>query len=295
MSRVRILLAVLATMLSAGGSVRADGAHSSASSASSAPRATDDLGAREAPREGSHDARKSSRPLPPAGLTVTFPYQQRRLLYSRDGHGGLAYVTSGAPRGARLPVVVFLHGMNADEQVHPWFGPPYGDLRLVVDPLVAAGRVAPFVLAAPTHTRFATGATVMWPRFDLADFLDATEASLGGVAHVDRTRVVLVGHSGAGCNPEGGILGEGIWGARPMAVLAVDTCIGPRVGAELAALSERSSLRLFWQSSWPRPVADLAETCPLCRVEEITDLPGVPHVAILPESLRRVLPELLPP
>lgn len=227
--------------------------------------------------------------------TVTFPYHQRKLLYSRNGAGGLAYVTSGVKRGATVPVVVFLHGMNADEQLHMWFGPPYGDLRSVVEPLVASGKVAPFVLAAPTHTRYATAANVMWPQFDLADFLDATESALHGAAHVDRTRVIVVGHSGAGCNTTGGLLGEGMRSGKPIAVLAVDTCIEERVLPELVSLASTTRLHVFWQRTWPRPIAELEAACERCRIEEGTDLGASnPHLALLPEALRRTLPALLP-
>lgn len=229
------------------------------------------------------------------GKTVTFPYRQRQFLYSRNGNGGLAYVTSGAPLGATLPVVVFLHGMNSDERVHMWFGPPYGDLRNTIEPLVASGKVAPFILAAPTHTRYATGATVMWPRFDIVDFVDATETALAGVAHVDRARLIVVGHSGAGCNVTGGVLGESVTRAKPIAVLAVDTCLDERLIPHLVTVAATTPVRFFWQRTWARPTADLEHACDRCRIEEVTDLGSAPHEAILPEALRRALPELLPP
>jgi hypothetical protein len=244
-----------------------------------------------------HAAVASSTEQTSAGATVVFPYQQRRLLYSRNAAGGLAYVTSGATRGASLPVVVFLHGMNPDEIVHPWFGPAYGDLRPVVESLVEAGTVTPFVLAAPTHTRYATGATVMWPRFDLDDFLDATEAALGATATLDRTRVVVVGHSGAGCNPSGGILAESLRRAKLLAVVDVDGCVDDTVLSPLAEIATSTPVRFFWQRTWARPMSELASACPACKLEESSELPpgASPHNAILPDALRRVLPELLPP
>jgi len=231
-----------------------------------------------------------------AGGTTTFPYRQKTLLYSRDPAGGLVHVTTGAAHGEKLPVVVFLHGMNRDGIVHPWFGPPQGDLRSIVEPLVRAGSVAPFILAAPTHTRHATGAASMWPDFDLSDFLEATDAALAGTAHVDRSRVVVVGHSGAGCNAAGGFLGEGVLRARPLAVVAIDTCVNERVAPRLAALAEIANVRFFWHRSWRRPVDDLASACSTCAIEEVVDLPprAIPHVAMVPAVLRRVLPELLP-
>lgn len=232
-----------------------------------------------------------------ASGTTTFPYRQRTLLYSRDPAGALAYVTSGAVDGASLPVVVFLHGMNRDGVVHPWFGSPQGDLRAVVEPLVRAGKVAPLILAAPTHTRNATGAASMWPDFDLGDFLDATDAALAGSARIDRSRVIVVGHSGAGCNPSGGLLGEGVLRARPFAVVAIDTCVEERVTPRLASLAETANVRFYWHRSWRRPIAELAAACATCTIEEVVDLPprSIPHVAMVPAVFRRALPELLPP
>jgi len=228
------------------------------------------------------------------GTTITFPYQQRRLLYSRNAAGGLAYVSTGAAGRGSLPVVVFLHGMNADEVVHPWFGSAHGDLRTTVESLIAAGQLPPLVVAAPTHTRYATGATVMWPRFDLDDFLDATDAALGETAKVDRARVVVVGHSAAGCNPSGGILAESVRRRRPLAVLDVDGCADERVAAALGETAAVTPVRVFWQRSWARPFHEVEAACQACKVEEV-DVQGAanPHLAILPEALRRALPALL--
>jgi hypothetical protein len=222
--------------------------------------------------------------------TIVFPYRQRTLLYSRNPSGALAYVTSGAPPGATLPIVVFLHGINAGEEMNMWFGGPRVDLRSIAEELVRSNRTGPFIVAAPTHTRYATGASVMWPRFDLADFLTATEAALGETARVDRSRVIVVGHSAAGCNPTGGIVGDGVRKARPMAVVAVDTC----VSSELTVLAATVPVRFYWQRSWSRPIDELAQRCTGCVVEEIADLRGIAHDAILPEALRRALPALLP-
>lgn len=243
----------------------------------------------------SGDVRASPSAAAARGTTTTFPYRQRRLLYSRNASGGLAYVTTGAAPGAALPVVVFLHGMNADEIVHPWFGAPYGDLRSVVEPLVGSGRVTPFVLAAPTHTRFATAANVMWPLFDVDDFLDATEAALSGAATLDRGRVIVIGHSGAGCNVAGGILGESVRRTKLLALIDVDGCVDETTIPSLALAAANAPVTFFWQRTWPRPVADLAAACPTCTIDELAVTPGMAaHAAILPEALRRYLPSLLP-
>ncbi len=204
-------------------------------------------------------------------------------------------MTPGATRGAELPVVVLLHGMNPDELVHPWFGPPYGDLRPALDALVTSGKVTPFVIAAPTHTRYATGATVMWPRFDLEDFLDATDAALGDSAKIDRARIVVVGHSAAGCNKTGGLFADSIQRSKPIALVDVDGCLDDNVISALTDASSTTKVRFFWQRSWTRPVHELETACDACKVEEIADFgQASPHVAILPRALERALPALLP-
>lgn len=235
-------------------------------------------------------------PAPPSGTTITFPYQQKRFLHARNPNGALAYVPQGTPAGATLPIVVFLHGMNADGQVHPWFGPPYGDLRKVVEPLVSSGKVQPFILAAPTHTRQANAAAVMWPAFDLEDFVDATEIALDGVAHVDRSQLFVIATSGGGCNPNGGILGPGVRNAMPNVVVAIDTCVDDRVIPEFVTLAEATDLRIYWQRGWPRPISELARACEHCNIEEIDGFAPKTnaHLAIVPEATRRALAAILP-
>lgn len=242
------------------------------------------------------EGRLEDAPSAPSGVTVAFPYDQRRLLFSRHGNGALAYVPAQAPRGGRLPLVVFLHGMNAEGHMHPWFGPPFGDLRKVVDPLIANGSVTPFVLAAPTHIRHATAARVMWPDFDLDDFVTKTDAAVSDLVEIDRSQVLVVGHSGAGCNPAGGILGDGVASAHPLAIFAVDTCVDERVLGSFAPLAEQTRLRFYWQSGWRRPVSELARACEHCELDEIVELPGKPnpHLTILPVVMRRLLSEFLP-
>jgi hypothetical protein len=112
--------------------------------------------------------------------------------------------------------------------------------------------------------------------------------------HLDRARVIVVGTSAAGCNPNGGILSEGVRAAKPLAVVAIDTCVDARVEQPLAALSTTAPVRFYWQRAWPRPIEDLAFSCEGCSVEEIPVLGSSPHIAIVPEALRRALPVLLP-
>lgn len=232
------------------------------------------------------------------GTTTTFKYKQRKLLFSRNGAGGLAYVPGRADRSRPLPIVVFLHGLNADEQMHPWLNGREGDLRILADHLVESGLVESFVLAAPTHTRFATGTKSMWPDFDLADFVHETANALNGHAQIDASRIILIGHSAAGCNVGGGILGPKVRTSGLLANVVVDTCMKPEIEAALAAQTESTQLRIYWQPSWERSFDELRASCDAhpraCKVEEI-DAPGkVPHNTILPLAITRALTEFLP-
>jgi hypothetical protein len=230
-----------------------------------------------------------------------FRYQQKKLCYSRNGPGGLAHV-AGTPQspGAPMPIVVFLHGMNAAGDMHMWMGDNRGDLRALADTWVGRGDVEPFVLAAPTHTRFATGSTVMWPTFDVMDFVGATEQALAGRVKIDRTRVILVGHSAAGCNTQGGLWGDPVQaqGKGLKAVVAVDTCLDEAIGERIAALGQKTPIMFLHQPGWRRPVGDLSKTCETarasCQTETFDGLHGNPHEAILPVAMFRALTTLLP-
>ncbi len=235
------------------------------------------------------------------GETKTFPYRQKKFLFSREGPGALVHVPDGTADGATLPVLVFLHGQNKDRHMHPRFDGGPGDLRKIALELRTQGKTSPFLIAAPTHTRYATGATVMWPTFDVEHFLDATDTALGGRARTDRAHVVVVGHSAAGCNPN-----TGLFAARTMqkvrAVIAVDTCLAPEISQAYLDLAPKTDLQVYWTSTpgWSRAFPELERECLApshsCRVIEVRDLPpgSPPHDAVLGEALRRALPALFP-
>ena len=235
----------------------------------------------------------------PRFFSTAFEFEHRRYMFSREGPGSIAHVAGGQP-GESLPLVVFLHGMNPDRDVNLWMGGGPGDLREHVDAWVRSGDVTPLILAAPTHTRYALAANLMWPDFDLSEFIAATEARLAGRAHVDTSRVFVVGHSGAGCNPRGGIFSPELL-RHPdsvKAVIAIDSCVDDDVTPAFQALAQGTRVLYFWQPAWSRPVDDFAKICDApgasCSVQEISGLHGNPHNTVLPTALGRALVELLP-
>ncbi len=245
--------------------------------------------------------RAHAQPTTNAGrfFSTEFEFEHRRYMFSREGPGSIAHVAGGQP-GETLPLVVFLHGMNADRDVHLWMGGGPGDLREHVDAWVRTGDVTPLILAAPTHTRYALAANLMWPDFDLGDFIIATETALAGRAHVDTSRVILVGHSGAGCNPRGGLFSPELLKHPNLvtSVVAIDSCVDEDVVPTFQTLAHGTKVLYFWQPAWSRPVDDLAKICDApgasCSVHEISGLHGNPHNSVLPAALGRALFELLP-
>lgn len=234
---------------------------------------------------------------------VAFPFEQKRYLFSKQGPGGLAIAIETSESTEALPVVVFLHGMNANQDMHPWVSPGANvgwDIRPGLVDMVKTGKVAPFVLVAPTHTRWATAANVMWPKFEIDGLLDAAETALGKHVVLDRHRVILVGHSGAGCNLGGGVVG--VPPARKttlQAIVMVDGCLDADIAERYGELAGRAPIFFFHQPAWSRPIDLLERSCEArgvpCSIEKVEGLGGSAHNAILPFALARVLPRLLPP
>ncbi|RYE94968.1 MAG: hypothetical protein EOO75_00535, partial [Myxococcales bacterium] len=142
-----------------------------------------------------------------------FAFEDERYLLPHQKEGGLVYVPSAVPAGASVPLVIFLHGNNPNGPLHRGLGSGAGlltssneieagyDLRPVVQEMIDRGTMAPVMVGGPSQTREASKGRDMWPTFDPFAFVDAAERSLGDRARVDRERVVVVGHSGAGCSP----------------------------------------------------------------------------------------------
>ena len=181
--------------------------------------------------------------LPPKKTTteaqVDFAFDDAALLQAGQAGSGRAYVPAGISTPA--PLLVYLHGNNPSGVMHPWLGAAGGDLRKL-----GLGRV----IAAPTQTKNASTSTTLWTRFALDAFVDAVEAATG--VPIDRTRVVLAGHSGGACNLAGGIyrpLGK----ILPERVMHIDGCFDPRYGAALGKLGERVPVEAYFQRvTWPR-------------------------------------------
>ena len=239
---------------------------------------------------------------PAAAKTLYFPHDDAHFLYRFQHNGGAAVLPEGAAAEEPLPVVVFLHGTNPTSEPHMWLGGGGKDLRPLVKRLIEAGQVQPFVLAAPSQTKNAGLAAKVWQGFDLNSFVDDVVRATDGQVTIDRTRIVLAGHSGAGCNPSGGLAAD-FWSAGvplPLALVSIDPCLDRKMGGAFARRPTEVPLLLWWQPAiWVRQPAKfeaaLARDKPEERVDRVRELPPMganPHEAILPVALESALREL---
>lgn len=236
--------------------------------------------------------------------TLYFPHQDARFLHRFQRNGGAAALPEQASAEAEpLPLVVFLHGTNPTSETHMWLGGGGRDLRPLAKRLIESGQVEPFVLAAPSQTKNAGLAATVWQNFDLNAFVDDVVRATEGLARIDRRRVVLAGHSGAGCNPRGGLAAD-YWSAGsplPLALVSIDPCLDRKMGGAFARRPTGVPLLLWWQPAiWVRQPAKfqaaLLQDKPEQRVDRVRELPPMganPHEAILPVAFESALRELL--
>ena len=239
---------------------------------------------------------------PAAATTLYFPHQDARFLHRFQRNGGAAVVPENVSPEEPLPLVVFLHGTNPTSETHMWMGGIGRDLRPLAKRLIESGQVKPFILAAPSQTKNAGLAATVWQDFDLNAFVDDVARATEGQVNVDRTRVVLAGHSGAGCNPTGGLAAD-FWSAGvplPLALVSIDPCLDRKMGGAFARRPTEVPLLLWWQAAiWVRQPAKfeaaLLRDKPEQRIDRVRELPPMganPHEAILPVALESALREL---
>ncbi len=263
-------------------------------------------------------APRTTKPPPPPPLDgVSYEYEydgadvghkERAWLGRAFVHGSIATVTEKP-----TPIVVFLHGMNTERIKYRWMGGGQeGDVRRIVAELMEDGSIVPMIVAAPSTIDpvTASNAVLLWPAFDLDGFLDRTAARLAGIATIDRSRVVVVGHSGAGCNIRGGLATALRAKTVPFAELVIDTCMATDFAKAMAHAPPATNVIVSWQSiSWEdRFFDDFRHLFKRELKKAVPPLPGVlreldyvqptqasPHDAMVGLTLRRWLPQLLPP
>jgi hypothetical protein len=250
-----------------------------------------------------------------AEYRAAFPYRDAEFLSPGEVSGGMVVVPDTVDKldkrdkrdeDAKVPLVVLLHGVNLDQVLHMWFGTRgYPDVAAMSATAIASGSSPAYILAGPSQTKGATSGRRMWQDFDLDDFIRAVEAAVGAHAVIDHDAVFVVGHSGAGCNPDGGLLRV----ARapslvvPRGIFAIDTCMDEDSGAALGSSPESAKVWVRYQSEiWPRPLDRFRATFRTATdvsghaepfVQVVNGLAEPVHISILLDTFTTFLPAVL--
>jgi hypothetical protein len=156
------------------------------------------------------ERRRAHRALP--GRTIDFAYDGADVKDPKAAYVGRAFVHDRVlARGAatKAPLVIFLHGLNKELIPHRWMGGGNeGDVRRIVAELVDRGVIEPPILAGPgSVVPEAVSRGASFVAFDVDRFVELTRDALNGTASIDENRIVVAGHSGAGCSAKGGLAG----------------------------------------------------------------------------------------
>ncbi|MBW2526345.1 MAG: hypothetical protein JRI23_19350 [Deltaproteobacteria bacterium] len=190
-------------------------------------------------------------PAPLPGTTHDFAYDGKDVGHPERAWLGRAYVPPEARRAkGPVPLVIFLHGLNAALIEYRWMGGgTEGDVRRIVGDLVSSGAIEPVVVAGPSSvvaSQVSRGAS--WNHLNLDGFIDRTIAALPAEVRLDEARIVVAGHSGAGCSSAGGLATAGQSRRRLLALMSIDTCMGGWLAERLAQVDPGTHVVVSYQS-----------------------------------------------
>lgn len=243
---------------------------------------------------------------------VEFPFEDDLRLLPGESNAGKLWRSHGLhDDGSAVPLVVFVHGIIFDGQRHHWLTvDPAGpwDARPFMDALVDDGALPPLVVAVPSQTRDATDPSKLFVGIDFDAFVNAVDTALAPHQRVDRSRIVVLGHSGSACDPDSGAFAAlHAKTFTPRAFIAVDGCLAAS-GARLLATTTgaRDVIVAYQQQIWSeRPFFEfksafersLEQTWPHgLRILDHNELASEnAHLALVEVTARRWLPVVLPP
>jgi hypothetical protein len=240
-----------------------------------------------------------------AGRTIDFEYDGRDVHMPSLAYSGRVFVPERViAEGKPVPLVVFFHGLNKALIRHRWMGGgKEGDVRRIVLSLVESGQIPPVIVAGPGSVQpDAVSDGASFPVFDFDKFMRLTTKSLEGVAEIDASRVIVTGHSGAGCSESGGIVSALHAATVPSAVVSIDTCMGSKLALSLAGAPLSTDVVVTWETaSWDRDFAAFKATFekavashdPASGLRELDELPTQSHDATVALTMKKYLPLLL--
>jgi len=188
---------------------------------------------------------------------IVFPFMDDVYLREGEHEGGKLWKSSGIAIGESVPLIVFVHGITYDGLPHHWLTrDPSGpwDARPFLQAMVDEGRVPPLVVAVPSQTRDHDDPTKLFLGLDLDAFVDAVDAQLAPDNAVDRSRVVVVGHSAAACYPHAAAFAA-LDAKRftVQALFAIDGCLSGESGELLATTrGARNVVATYETWAWER-------------------------------------------
>lgn len=183
--------------------------------------------------------------------------------------------------------------------MYPWFVGTH-DLRPTLK-TIADSATQGFVVAAATQTKNAWMPGKLWTNFDLESFVADLRRALPTGHDIDPSAVYVAGHSGAGCNPRGGLatITQGTEGLAVAGIAFIDTCFEVDVARQLELRPPSLRLWILWQTAtWQRdPVPFLAQLTNTDarspRVTELETQTGNPHVGAMFSGIELVVREWL--
>ena len=244
------------------------------------------------------------------GKTIDFPYRPEGARSKSLAYEGRIFLHQKALRAKEpLPLVVFFHGLNRALIPHRWMGGgDEGDVRKIVSELIESGAIPPVILAGPGSVeKEAVSHGASFPTFDFDNFVSLVEAQLTSPVTVDRARVVVTGHSGAGCSEKGGIAAALSAKLRPRAVISIDTCMPGTLAESMGRAHPDTDIIVTWQTAtWDRNFAHFKTTFekevaahPASKgvFRELDSLPNLPrsHDATVKQTFDKWLPKLFSP
>lgn len=245
-----------------------------------------------------------------APTEIEFPFDDELQLMPGETNAGKVWRSRGLPYdGGAVPLVIFVHGIVFDGLRHHWLTvDPAGpwDARPFLANLVDAGEIAPMIAAVPSQTRDATDPGHLFVDLDFDRFVDAVEKAIAPHQRVDRTRIVVVGHSGAACDPNASFTTLRAKSFTTRAFFAIDGCMTASSARTLVSSNARDVFVVYQETIWnERPFAEFRATWTeelehhwprgqrvLERIEPISENA---HLALVELTMRRWLPLVLPP
>lgn len=254
---------------------------------------------------------QAKRPAPPPlpGKTYDYEYDGRDIKHPERAWLGRAYVPPRTAKASKpVPLVVFLHGLNKALIKYRWMGGgTEGDVRRIVGDMVEQQAIEPVVIAGPSSvvaSQVSRGSS--WNYLDLDEFIDRTMAELKGVVAIDESRIIVAGHSGAGCSLAGGLATAGESRRKLLGLVSIDTCMGGGLAQRLARSNPQTHVvaayqDVVWRSrpfnlfkrTFKREIEKSPAAAGVLRELDRQRPGGAPHDATVAVTFERWLPKIL--